>query len=335
MPQEKRLLRVPWGGDTVVQVMFFWVVAFCFLGSCVVPVAQDLLGLDRMDLTPRLKARPGGLFPVGGLSTWLTCLQSACPCMLGLGRMCVMPWLKAHVGAASRQPPCPASLLSASACSLSCCTACTAQCAPLTLHLVAVQALSHLVLDTLQMGSTLAILWACLRRHRQQVDTQRALQVACWFCAPSCHTCYPMTITSRELVDLDHLAETDPLRRNVPAAAAGRLVPHGGAAAAAVAAAYCAGLPPLPCCQRADCSHAGELYSIPPALTVQQSDPQLLSFTIWHGSPSDTQDFMPAGPVPRERQPLVSRARAVARHWRPGELRYHIVFTIVFVKRAG
>lgn len=60
MPQEKRLLRVPWGGDTVVQVMFFWVVAFCFLGSCVVPVAQDLLGLDRMDLTPRLKARLGG-----------------------------------------------------------------------------------------------------------------------------------------------------------------------------------------------------------------------------------------------------------------------------------
>ena len=28
------------------------------------------------------------------------------------------------------------------------------------------QALSHLALDALQMGSTLAILWACLRVHR-------------------------------------------------------------------------------------------------------------------------------------------------------------------------
>lgn len=47
---------MPWGGDTVVQVMFFWLLAFGFLGSCVVPVGLDLLGLDRADLTPRLKA---------------------------------------------------------------------------------------------------------------------------------------------------------------------------------------------------------------------------------------------------------------------------------------
>ena len=98
MPQEKRLLRVPWGGDTVVQVMFFWVVAFCFLGSCVVPIAQDLLGLDRMDLTPRLKARPGSLCRIGGQSTWLARLQSASPCMLGLDRMDLTPRLKARLG---------------------------------------------------------------------------------------------------------------------------------------------------------------------------------------------------------------------------------------------
>ncbi len=53
--QEKRLLQVPWGSETIVQVMFFWVLAFCFLGCCVMPVGLDLLGLDRADLTPRLE----------------------------------------------------------------------------------------------------------------------------------------------------------------------------------------------------------------------------------------------------------------------------------------
>ena len=54
-PQEKRLLRVPWGGETIIQVMFFWLLAFCFLGCCVMPVALDLLALDPADLTPRLQ----------------------------------------------------------------------------------------------------------------------------------------------------------------------------------------------------------------------------------------------------------------------------------------
>lgn len=89
--------------------------------------------------------------------------------MLGLGRMDLTPRLTARVGGLSPAlMPGPGAF--ASACTPSCCTACTARCALLRLHLVAVQALSHLVLDTLQMGSTLAILWACLRRHRQQVN---------------------------------------------------------------------------------------------------------------------------------------------------------------------
>ena len=48
-----RFLPVPWGGELVVQVMTLWVVAFYLLGCFVVPIALDLLDLERDDLSSR------------------------------------------------------------------------------------------------------------------------------------------------------------------------------------------------------------------------------------------------------------------------------------------
>lgn len=129
MLQEKRLLRVPWGGDTVVQVMFFWLLAFCFLGSCVVPVALDLLGLDRMDLTPRLKARVGSRFRVGGLFVGgLSSAHMPGPSAVGV---CLHAVLRLHGPHAPAEGACRRRLAGPHA-RLSCCrwTACTAQICP-------------------------------------------------------------------------------------------------------------------------------------------------------------------------------------------------------------
>ena len=51
-----RFLPVPWGGELVVQVMTLWVVAFYLLGCFVVPIALDLLDLERDDLSSRGQA---------------------------------------------------------------------------------------------------------------------------------------------------------------------------------------------------------------------------------------------------------------------------------------
>lgn len=79
--KNERLLAVPWGLETVVQVLFLLLLAFCSLSCFVVPVVWDAFGHESTALSPRL------------------------------------------------------------------------------------QATSHLVLDLLQMGSTLVILWLCLRKR--------------------------------------------------------------------------------------------------------------------------------------------------------------------------
>ena len=48
---------MPWGGELVVQVMTLWVVAFYLLGCFVVPIALDLLDLERDDLSSRGQVR--------------------------------------------------------------------------------------------------------------------------------------------------------------------------------------------------------------------------------------------------------------------------------------
>ena len=47
---------MPWGGELVAQVMTLWVVAFYLLGCFVVPIALDLLDLERDDLSSRGQA---------------------------------------------------------------------------------------------------------------------------------------------------------------------------------------------------------------------------------------------------------------------------------------
>lgn len=63
------------------------------------------------------------------------------------------------------------------------------------------QALSHLALDALQMGSTLAILWACLRRHRQQAR----------LCLRLHHARHPVCVLSRTLRQQTCITALSPL----------------------------------------------------------------------------------------------------------------------------
>lgn len=55
---------MPWGGEMVVQVMVLWVTAFWLLGCFVVPIALDLAGLEREDLSSRGQVSPYTLYPV-------------------------------------------------------------------------------------------------------------------------------------------------------------------------------------------------------------------------------------------------------------------------------
>jgi len=49
-------MAVPWGSETIIQVLFLLTLAFVFLSSCVVPIGWDLLGHDSTALSPRLQA---------------------------------------------------------------------------------------------------------------------------------------------------------------------------------------------------------------------------------------------------------------------------------------
>lgn len=52
-------MAVPWGSETIIQVLFLLTLAFVFLSSCVVPIGWDLLGHDSTALSPRLQVTLG------------------------------------------------------------------------------------------------------------------------------------------------------------------------------------------------------------------------------------------------------------------------------------